>query len=328
MLGRSTTLRILIIGVSHWHLAWYLEALAAMDNVRVVGVTDRDAAVAERCARSLDCQWSLEIDDICARVRPDLAVVLGRHCDMTAYATQLVDLGVPFVLEKPGGTDLGELVELAAKVDGAGGFAAAALVLRSGDWCSTIVRQFGAEPPLWGSMRFLGGPPYRYVEHGCAWMLDRELSGGGCLMNLGFPLVDLAIALFGGTPRTIAAVASNSVFGEPVEDYALMSLAVGEGHVTVEAGYVVPGGDADFDMRIELRSQTHYVTIRPSGSLEVVAPNGDRTQIPVVPGGPSRYFVFMADTVARLRAGTPPVAGIDELATTAGCVTAAYAMSL
>jgi len=69
-----------------------------------------------------------------------------------------------------------------------------------------------------------------------AWFYDAELSGGGCLMDLGSHLVDLALWFF-GYPEVRSVSSSIFSAGErlkggsgKVEDYAVVSLVLGNGN--------------------------------------------------------------------------------------------------
>jgi predicted dehydrogenase len=61
-----------------------------------------------------------------------------------------------------------------------------------------------------------------------AWFYDPELSGGGCLIDLGIHLVDLAFWTL-GWPRVEHA--EGRLLGEPVEDYAVAQLELASGAV-------------------------------------------------------------------------------------------------
>ncbi|HYC31836.1 MAG TPA: Gfo/Idh/MocA family oxidoreductase [Gemmatimonadales bacterium] len=80
------------------------------------------------------------------------------------------------------------------------------------------------------------------------WFYDPALSGGGCVMDLGIHLVDLALVLFGWAPVTVVA---SHLFarGAPlesrhaVEDYAAATLAVGDGAVVrIACSWNLPAG--------------------------------------------------------------------------------------
>ena len=60
-----------------------------------------------------------------------------------------------------------------------------------------------------GRFSFVAGPPARYVDAGCSWVLDRSVSGGGCLYLLGVHFTDIA-------PTRAAAAKSAAVFAEMI----------------------------------------------------------------------------------------------------------------
>lgn len=60
-----------------------------------------------------------------------------------------------------------------------------------------------------------------------AWFYDRELSGGGCVIDLGLHLVDLALWALGGSVTT----ATSRLRGAPVEQYAVAQLDLSGGAV-------------------------------------------------------------------------------------------------
>jgi len=82
-----------------------------------------------------------------------------------------------------------------------------------------------------------------------AWFYDVELSGGGCLMDLGSHLVDLALWFF-GYPEVRSVSSSIFSAGErlkggsgKVEDYAVVSLVLADGHaVRVACSWNVSAG--------------------------------------------------------------------------------------
>ena len=82
-----------------------------------------------------------------------------------------------------------------------------------------------------------------------AWFYDAELSGGGCLMDLGSHLVDLALWFF-GYPEVRSVSSSIFAAGERlkggsgrVEDYAVVSLVLEDGHaVRVACSWNVSAG--------------------------------------------------------------------------------------
>ncbi|HST68624.1 MAG TPA: Gfo/Idh/MocA family oxidoreductase [Solirubrobacterales bacterium] len=61
------------------------------------------------------------------------------------------------------------------------------------------------------------------------WFTNRELSGGGCLIDLGTHLVDLALWLTGATEYEVETARMLSLQGHEVEDQATAELSLGDG---------------------------------------------------------------------------------------------------
>src|SRR5271154_6883675 len=123
-------MRIVLIGVSHWHVPFYLDPCLELPGVAVVGVSDEDLSRAEPVAARAGCAAFADYREMCARLRPDFAFVLGRHCDMPAVGRWLIEARIPFAMEKPCGTTLAEVAALAALARTAGAFAAIPFVFR------------------------------------------------------------------------------------------------------------------------------------------------------------------------------------------------------
>jgi predicted dehydrogenase len=51
-------MRIVLIGVSHWHTPFYLDPLLSMPGMSVIGVSDPDLARAEEVATKPRCRPS------------------------------------------------------------------------------------------------------------------------------------------------------------------------------------------------------------------------------------------------------------------------------
>ncbi|TMJ28684.1 MAG: hypothetical protein E6G96_11335, partial [Alphaproteobacteria bacterium] len=128
------TIRVAAIEVSHWHAlndAAYLRHLIAMPDVNLVAVQDSDPdLVARRAAEVGSPATFTDHRKMLAATRPDFVLALGRHRQMAAIAHDLLDLGYPFLMEKPMGIDAIEVEAVAAKAARLGAFAAVPLAQR------------------------------------------------------------------------------------------------------------------------------------------------------------------------------------------------------
>ena len=94
-------MRIVLIGVSHWHTPFYLDPLLTMPDVSVIGVSDPEPTRATEIAAKARCPAFADYREMCARLKPDFAFALGRHCDMADEARFLIAESIPFAMEKP-----------------------------------------------------------------------------------------------------------------------------------------------------------------------------------------------------------------------------------
>jgi len=130
----AAALRVAAIEVSHWHSLYdaaYLRLLAGMDDVRLVGLHDPDAAVAADRAAALggppvfpDYRTMLE------KTRPDFVVALGQHARMAETAHFLLDHDYPFMMEKPMGVRAADVEGIATKAASKRAFVAVPLSQR------------------------------------------------------------------------------------------------------------------------------------------------------------------------------------------------------
>ncbi len=136
-------MRIVLIGVSHWHTPFYSEPVLVMTDATIVGVSDPDPARAQGLADRAKCPVFADYREMCARLKPDFAFVLGRHCDMADEARFLIDSRIPFAIEKPCAVNAAEAHDIAQRAASAGVFAAVPLVFR---YCPIIdtVREIAA----------------------------------------------------------------------------------------------------------------------------------------------------------------------------------------
>src|SRR5437764_11123852 len=186
------TIRVAGIEVNHWHALYdaaYLRHLMAMPDVELVAIQDSDGGLVARRAAELGSPPTYtDYRKMLATTRPNFVVALGRHCQMAQIAHELLDLGYPFLMEKPMGISAAEVEAVAAKAARLNAFVAVPLAQRYGPF-ATRARELlaaGRLGPLSHIYVRINRPgPARYQAWRCAWMLDRAQAGARCLRNLG-----------------------------------------------------------------------------------------------------------------------------------------------
>jgi predicted dehydrogenase len=320
-------MRVAVIGVSHWHLDLYLPTLLELPDVELVGVSDRDASVARALGERLRCPWSDSDEQLYDDVRPDFVLALGSHAEMVGEADHLLDRGIPFAMEKPCGTDAEQVHRLARRAAAEGAFAAVPFVWRQSELLTAMRERFADDEIHYLSFRWIAGPPTRYLESGCGWMLDPKQSGGGCTINLSVHLFDLARVLFGPEVEVAAAVMSNAAHGLPVEDHSLVTLRSGARRFHVETGYLLPGPHSTFDMRFSIAARDRYLIATGPQDVEVIGADGGREHLRAHTTNVPHYPVFVRDVLRRVREGERPLASLTDMAAAMDLVQDAYALA-
>lgn len=320
-------MRVAFAGVAHWHFsvdARYL-ALAHAAGVEIVGLSDDDEALARRRGEELGCGWTADVDDLVTRFKPDLVIALPRPDRAPEQVGRLLDRKVPIFAEKPLGlcaADVWPLVERAES-----GWVTVAFPQRYQPMWAAYdrLRESGALGEIGHiGVRMVNGPPWRYRSYDVPWMLDPAIAGGGPLRNIGIHGADLLTKLVGDRGLSVvAAVKTDLVHGEPIEDFVSALARTDDGIVvTLATGYTFsppkPG-----DMDIHLGAKGAYLIQRRD--VLTVYPAEGPPEVTENPPGFNLYETIFSDALRRLRAGDPPIATVRDCARANDLVDAIYA---
>jgi predicted dehydrogenase len=311
---QNTALRVVIVGISHWHAPRYIEALRAR-GVRLVGVSDLDVETAGRRAQQLGCEGYGDTSAMLAAQNPDFAIALPRHDLARRDIEALAEHRVAALIEKPMGLNAQDAAAAANAVGRAGIFAAACLPNRHLQFWEAVdaLRRDGRlGHPLHAAFRVVNGTPQRYPEQGAPWMLDPAQSGGGALRNLGAHGIDAALMLASNPLSVRGAVIGNRRCGLAIEDYAVATLASRDGFVaTVEVGYSHAGRSGG-DQEWRLAATGAYV-VDANGTLKIVCSDGEETSTPSRKAA-EVYRMMIDETLDRFLSGKAPVVTVAECA--------------
>ena len=199
-----------------------------MPGMSVVGVSDPEPARAEAVAARAGCPAFGDYRDMCARLRPDFAFALGRHCDMADEARFLIDARIPFAMEKPCAVTAADARDIAARAAQAGLFAAVPFVIRYSPLIETVREVAAGETVQYIVFKFVGGMVDRYHEQRVEWMLRRATAGGGALLNLGVHFLDLCRVLLPEAHLSVVGAAMSNHFSRlDIEDHAIVLMRGG-----------------------------------------------------------------------------------------------------
>jgi predicted dehydrogenase len=321
------TIRIAAVEVSHWHAlndAAYLRHLLAMPDVELVAIQDSDAAiVAKRASEVKNPPTYTDYKKMLAETRPDFVLALGRHSQMAKIASDLIDAGFPFLMEKPMGVNAAEVDAVSAKAKQRGAFAAVPMAQRYSPFAQHARELIAAGKlgPLSHIYVRINRPaPPRYAAWDCGWMMDPAESGGGCARNLGPHGLDMFLHLTGEDAEVTGAQISYRAHECPIEDYASIMLRSASGVLgTVEVGNGFPRDGTDGEWKIAGRDA---ILTMKDGVLKLATAAGDET----LPGTEltAPYFTATRDALDRWKDGKPPTVSVHDCARFVRLIDQAY----
>jgi predicted dehydrogenase len=319
-------MRIAVLGAGHWHVPLYEEALLN-SGAEIVAISAKEAEARERLSHLFGCPGFAEDSVLLDSTPVDFAFAFGHHREMFTTAKTLIERGIPFSIEKPAAFDNAgrrKLRDLAATKSL---FVSFPLVYRVTPLPALIDRflaENGALAHL--SVRCFAGPPSRYLKNGSPWMVDPDLSGGGCTKNLAPHYVDLFLQKVGDRPVSVSAAMNSMAYGAKVEDYSSILVRTEHGAIaTIETGYNFPvqyGLIRDFS----LVASTESAFIRATETeVEFFNREGKRTETQRWNIDSNQAFApYVHDVLRRVRDGEPPIVGFDAFNMVMEVIDASY----
>jgi len=318
-------MRIAILEITHWHVPLYLPAFAAL-GITPVAISDEQPGYAERFAAQYSgCTPYVDYVELLEEEKPDFVFSFGRYRLQPEIATNLLERRIPFVIEKPLGTDASQFDRLIALAKQNDVFVAIPLTNRAAPFSQAVkeMRDSGRLGQIrHGHFRYAGGSAQRYVDSGCPWKLKVEESGGGALRNLGVHYADLFSWFTGSREVRVGSAHLRRVTpGMSIDEYANVSLCGDDdAFATVEVAYTYPADASDTVWNVS--DGTTYVTYR-DGQTCIITKDGVEER-----GGhsvPGLYQDFVGDTLQAYREGGEPLATLEDMHRAMVIVDACYA---
>jgi predicted dehydrogenase len=321
--------RVAVIGAGHYHATaapGYLNILKNL-HLDIVGVHDFDPTLAKSRAEFVGSTPYTDYKLMCAQTKPDFVLSLCRHDMMSEPIRYLINAGIPFMAEKPWGTDPKVVNELANLADQKKSWATFPASMRYSAWAQTC-REMYQKQQLGNIshmlVRFNNPGTQRYIDEGSAWMLSKKTAGGGCLINLGIHGFDLCTYITGEIPKVVAASTSHNICNLEVEDYALVTLRTPSGMIFVnEASYTYPINGSDSEHTISARN----FLVREVGNAAHVTGPGHDEAVTMPSGYVGSWPGAVADAIDRLGKGLPPAATAQDNARAVQLTFDAYRMA-
>ncbi len=257
------------IGLSHLHPKSYMPVFGTVAGMKVVAAADGNPAVLESFTRDFPVHGYADWREMLDRERLDLAVLFLPHNLCPEAAVACAEKGVHVLAEKPmaaGSDGLRCMMAAAAK---AGVILSTPYVWRYHP-VARAMKQYVGDGVLGrivgGEGRCAAGRLHRYIEGNAAWMLNRRMSGGGPMYNLGVHWIDLYRWML--DDEVVEVLGKNVKINQEydIEDNSFALLTFSRGTVlALDISYTVPDSfPAGRDLYLALRGTAGVLSWSPS----------------------------------------------------------------
>ncbi|MFQ5703948.1 MAG: Gfo/Idh/MocA family protein [Gemmatimonadales bacterium] len=212
--------RIGVLGAGAISQVAHLSVLPKFDRVEVVALCDIDLPKARSLAARLGIPDVYDdIEDLIALSKPDAVVVCTPNHLHEIHTITALASGVHVLCERPLALSIGGMEKIEAAREQSGAVVMVGMNHRFRSDVQTLRRYLeGGELGSLYSIRS-GWYTFRPTRQALGWRFHREQSGGGAMLDLGLPLIDLGLWLAGyPRPESVSGQFNPADYGERVED--------------------------------------------------------------------------------------------------------------
>src|SRR3989344_3827520 len=204
-------LRVAIIGLGHQSTSDHIPQVESSPSLKIVSVCDTDPT---RVKKFLQTHQNIEgftnLKDLLARSRFDFAIVATPHATHNSIAKMLLSHRIPVLKEKPLSISFRSARSLVAFAKNSQVQLSIALQRRSNPAYNSffkLIKRIGR--PFYIDIRYTFYTP---IPHE-GWRGVRAHAGGGCLIDMGYHMVDLLMWYFGLPDQVLAEISSEAKEG-------------------------------------------------------------------------------------------------------------------
>ncbi|MBI3944627.1 MAG: Gfo/Idh/MocA family oxidoreductase [Armatimonadetes bacterium] len=263
------TLSAGLLGLSHLHPRSYMPLFEAVDGLQVVAAADANPTVLDGFAKDFSVRGYADWREMIEKERLDLAAIFLPHAECPAAAVACAERGIHLVVEKPMASTAEGVERMKAAAEKAGVLLTTPYVWRYHPVAIQMrdfVRQGVLGQIVGCEGRCAAGRLNRYIEGNAAWMLQKALSGGGPMFNLGVHWIDLYRWFL--DDEVVEVVGKNVKVNQEydIEDNSFAILTFSRGTVvTLDISYTVPDSyPYGRDLHLSLRGTRGVLSWSPS----------------------------------------------------------------
>ncbi|MFI4911624.1 MAG: Gfo/Idh/MocA family protein [Sedimentisphaeraceae bacterium JB056] len=236
--------KVAIIGLQHLHPENYMPHFVRCENTEVVAVCEQNKNLLIPFSERHGVAAYTDIDTLLDESRPDIAAIFLPHIDCEEAAIKCAQKGVHLMVEKPIAQTPAQVRNIAKAVEAAGVSITTGYCWRYHPVVKAIkklISQGAIGQVVSVEARLAAGKVDRYINGNAEWMLQKDISGGGPLYNLGVHWLDLLNFVLEDKVTDVCAVNMNVCDKYDIEDGTVAMLKFAKGVVGIlDTSYIVP----------------------------------------------------------------------------------------
>lgn len=192
---------IIVIGLGHQALKEHIPSILRNRTLRLIGVVDCQQSVLDQAKKKYGVSGFLTVKELLAHMKPDIAVVCVPHCEYEAILKALFAAHVSVFKEKPFACSYTEAMRLHAMIRAS----KSTVMIHVQRRCNLYYQAVKKLLANIGKPFFVEGQYFIHVaDPHSGWRGQRRNAGGGCIIDMGYHLIDLVL-LYLGLPDHIHA---------------------------------------------------------------------------------------------------------------------------
>jgi len=208
-------MKIGIMSFAHHHAEWYIQNLRDLEGVEIAGVADDESLRAQRFADRYGVPYAPSYEALLDG-RPDGVIVASENSRHRPLVEMAAAAGVHVLCEKPLATTLADAQAVVDACDRAGVLLMTAFPMRFSAPLLAVKQQL--ESGELGEVYAFNGVnqgelPTAYRD----WFVDKELAGGGAIIDHTVHLVDIMRWYLGSEVEEVYAQSNRIIYGDQVD---------------------------------------------------------------------------------------------------------------
>ena len=208
-------MKIGIMSFAHHHAEWYIQNLRDLEGVEIAGVADDESLRAQRFADRYGVPYAPSYEALLDG-RPDGVIVASENSRHRPLVEMAAAAGVHVLCEKPLATTLADAQAVVDACDRAGVLLMTAFPMRFSAPLLAVKQQLESGE-LGEVYAFNGVNQGELPTAHRDWFVDKELAGGGAIIDHTVHLVDIMRWYLGSEVEEVYAQSNRIIYGDQVD---------------------------------------------------------------------------------------------------------------